>query len=163
MHVYFFYFRKHLTLKIIYLINPFLHIYSFYLTEEKSFRKTLWKKVKLLKMSNFTFFHIVFYAIYILKFCNSHILVVACSFFALGTVAKWCIREWVMVKSDLRRIIVGTVYFSYPRKTNVFGGILESACLSVHVSVCVQNTSFCQRAGGGIKSHLVTALVFSGL
>ena len=29
----------------------------------------------------------------------------------------------------------------YPRKTNVFGGILESACLSVRVSVCVQNTS----------------------
>ena len=27
-------------------------------------------------------------------------------------------------------------------------------------SVCVQNTSFCQRAGGGVKSHLVTALVF---
>ena len=36
--------------------NPFLHIYSFKHTEEKSFRKTLWKKVKLLKMSNFTFF-----------------------------------------------------------------------------------------------------------
>ena len=26
-------------------------------------------------------------------------------------------------------------------------------------SVCVQNTSVCQSAGGGIKSHLVTALV----
>ena len=34
-------------------------------------------------------------------------------------------------------------------------------CVSVHVSVFVQNTSFCQRAGGGIKSHLVTALVSS--
>ena len=45
----------------------------------------------------------------------------------------------------------------------VFRGKLESACLSIHVSVyqsiCVQNTSVCQRAGGGIKSHLVTALV----
>ena len=28
-------------------------------------------------------------------------------------------------------------------------------------SICVQNTSVCQSAGGGIKSHLVTALVFS--
>ena len=56
------------------------------------------------------------------------------------------------------------IFFILPRKTNVFGGILESACLSVclsvHVSVCVQNTRFCQSAGGGIKSHLVTALVF---
>ena len=41
--------------------------------------------------------------------------------------------------------------------------ILESACLSIHlslcVSVCIQNISFCQSAGGGIKSHLVTGLV----
>ena len=45
----------------------------------------------------------------------------------------------------------------------VFRGELESACLSIHLSVCqsvyVQNTNICQRAGGGIKSHLVTALV----
>ena len=45
----------------------------------------------------------------------------------------------------------------------VFRGKLESACLSIHVSVCqsvcVQNTSVCHSAGGGIKSHLVTALV----
>ena len=33
---------------------------------------------------------------------------------------------------------------------NVFGGILESACLPVHL---------CQSAGRDIKSHLVTALV----
>ena len=52
---------------------------------------------------------------------------------------------------------------------NVFGGILESACLTVHpcvhpcVSVCVQNTSICQSAGRGIKSHLVTAVVLSGI
>ena len=32
--------------------------------------------------------------------------------------------------------------------------------LSVHVSVCVRNTSFCQRGGGGMKSQLVTALSF---
>ena len=41
---------------------------------------------------------------------------------------------------------------------NVFVGILESACLSVClcvcVSICVQNTSSCQSAGRGIKSHL---------
>ena len=36
------------------------HIYSFHHTKEKSFRKTLWNNVKLLKMSNFTFFHNVF-------------------------------------------------------------------------------------------------------
>ena len=52
----------------------------------------------------------------------------------------------------------------YPGKMIVSRGKLESACLSVHVSVCqsicVQNTSVCQSAGGGIKSHLVTALVF---
>ena len=43
------------------------------------------------------------------------------------------------------------------------GGILESACLSVfvpvHVSVYVQNISFYQSTGRGIKSDLVTALV----
>ena len=55
-------------------------------------------------------------------------------------------------------------HFLYPSKTNVFWVILNSACLSVrvsvHVSVCVQNTSFKALAGeGGIKSHLVTALV----
>ena len=35
--------------------------------KKKSFGKTLWTKVKLLKMSNFNFFHNVFYAICILK------------------------------------------------------------------------------------------------
>ena len=43
----------------------------------------------------------------------------------------------------------------------VFRGKLESACLSVCLSICVQNTSVCQSASGGIKSHLVRALVFS--
>ena len=40
-----------------------------------------------------------------------------------------------------------------------------SCSLSVHpsicVSICVQNTSFCQSAGAGIISHLVTTLVFT--
>ena len=42
-----------------------------------------------------------------------------------------------------------------PSQNQFFRGILEPACLSV----CVQNTTFCQSAGGGIKSHSVTALV----
>ena len=45
---------------------------------------------------------------------------------------------------------------------NVFEGILETACLSAcSCVVCVQNTSFCQSTGWGIKLHLVTALYFS--
>ena len=61
--------------------------------EEKSVRKTLWKKVNLLKLSNFTFFHNVFYAICILKSYYRHILVIVCNFFEFGTVPKWCNRE----------------------------------------------------------------------
>ena len=57
--------------------------------------------------------------------------------------------------------------YLYPLKVNIFGGTLESACLSVCLSVrvsgCVRNISFCQSAGGGIKSHLVTALVLTRL
>ena len=45
------------------LFNPLLRIYSFSHIEEKSFRKTLWKKLKSLKMSNFTFLHNVFFII----------------------------------------------------------------------------------------------------
>ena len=65
------------------------------------------EKVKLLKMS---FFYSVFYAIYILKSCNSHISVVTCSFFEFVMVSKWCIREWVKkwrfgMKQTYNRII----------------------------------------------------------
>ena len=46
----------------------------------------------------------------------------------------------------------------------IFRGQLESACLSIHVSVCpsvcVQNTGVCQSAGGGIKSHLDSSRFF---
>ena len=59
----------------------------------------MWKKVELLKMSNFTFFHNVFYAICILKSFDSHISVVVCCFFEFGMVSKWCIREWVNMSS----------------------------------------------------------------
>ena len=47
------------------------------LKKEKGCRKTLWKKVKLLKMSNFTFFHNVTYAVCVSKCFNSHISVSA--------------------------------------------------------------------------------------
>ena len=51
-------------------------------------------------MSNFTFFPQCFlciYAVCILIFFNSHVSVVACSFFEFQTVSKWCrpIREFV--------------------------------------------------------------------
>ena len=62
---------------------------------------------------------------------------------------------------EKKKMVVASIYT--PTNLNVLEGILESACLSVHssihVSIYVQNTSFCQSAGGGIKSHLVTALV----
>ena len=55
--------------------------------------------------------------------------------------------------------------FVIPSQNECFRGKLESACLcvrpSVCVFICVQNTNFCESAGGGIKSQLVTALGFS--
>ena len=42
------------------------------------------EKLKLVKITNFTFFHSVFYGICILKSFNSHISVVVCSFFEFG-------------------------------------------------------------------------------
>ena len=53
------------------------------------------KKAKLLKMSNFTYFHYVFNAICILKSLNSHILIVVSSFFGFGKISELCIGEWV--------------------------------------------------------------------
>ena len=80
---------------ILYICLTLSTIYTHFNTlKKKIFWKTLWKKVKLLKMSNFTFFHNVFCAICILKSFNSNILVI-CSFFEFGTVSKWCNREWV--------------------------------------------------------------------
>ena len=75
---------------------------------ERELWKTLREKVKLLKMSNFTFFHNVFYATCILKSFNSHISVVICSFFEFGTVSKWCIGEWVKstMTSDQHEILI---------------------------------------------------------
>ena len=53
-------------------------------------------------MSNFTFFHNVFYAICILKSFYCHIPVVICSFFEFGMVSKLCIGEWVNSYRDNR-------------------------------------------------------------
>ena len=85
--------NQKLTLSSIY-----THFNTLKKKKKKNLRKILWKKVKLLKRSNFTFFHNVFYAICILKSFISHISVVFCSFFELWTVSKWCIREWVRKK-----------------------------------------------------------------
>ena len=81
------FFCKELILSTIYI--------HFNKLKEKNLRKILWKNVKLLKMSNFTFFHKIFYAISILKSFDSHISVVVCSFYEFGMVSKWCITEWV--------------------------------------------------------------------
>ena len=63
--------------------------------EEKGFWKTLWEKVKLLKMIIWLFSTLFFCAICILKSSNSHISIVVCRLFKFGIVSKWCIREWV--------------------------------------------------------------------
>ena len=59
--------------------------------------------------------------------------------------------SWENISCSSQNMLI----FLYPCNTNVFGGKLESACLSI----CVENTSFCQSSGEGIKSHLMTALV----
>ena len=61
----------------------------------KRLQENTFFKVKLLRMSNFIFFHSVFYAICILKSFNSHISVIVYNFFEFGTISEWCIREWV--------------------------------------------------------------------
>ena len=44
--------------------------------------------------------------------------------------------------------------------TEISLSVRASVCpMSIHVSVCVQNTGLCQITGGGRKSHSVTALV----
>ena len=60
-------------------------------------------------MSNFAFFHNVFYVSCILKSFNSHISIVVCNFFKFGMVSKWCIREWVK-----QSIVVACKCFQLP-------------------------------------------------
>ena len=45
----------------------------------------------------------------------------------------------------------------------MFSGVYwnQPVCVSVHESICVQNATFYQSTGGGIKSHSMTALVKS--
>ena len=101
---------SHVVVKTRYCIFTLSSIYTHIDTfEKKSIRKALWKKVKLLKMSNFTFFHNVFYAICILRSYNSNISVVVCSFFEFWTVSKLCIREMVKGFSDLKNRLYSTV------------------------------------------------------
>ena len=114
------------------------------------------EKGEIAQSEKFHIFPQSFCAVCILKPFNSHISVVVCSFFDFGTVSKWCIRNGLRSSTcsqmlALSRDALFCLILLYPRKTNVFRGILESA-LSVHMSVCVQNTSFCER-GRGIKSH----------
>ena len=45
------------------------------------------------------------------------------------------------------------VYWNQP----VCLAVCPPVCPCVHLSVCVQNTTFCQSTEGGFKSHLVTA------
>ena len=67
---------------------------------------------------------------------------------------------------------IGVIFMSFPCQRIILlhyytpqNKCFDSACLcvcfSIHVSVCAQSTRFCQSTGGGIKSHLVTALVQS--
>ena len=95
------------------------------------------------------------------KFCEETRLI--CSFRVL-TNYQWIALGLLMLAGICDRYMYFT-HFLYPSKTNVFGGILESACMfvsvSVCVSICVLNPTFCQIAGRGIKSHSVIALVFS--
>ena len=87
-------------------------------------------------------------------------------------VAKFCLYccqgFWHSRSSTFSQISVSTRIF-IPIQKPLFswrGGVLywkQPVCPSICVSVCVQNTSFCQSACGGSKSHLVMALVTSTL
>ena len=138
---------------------------------KKKFNKTLWKKVKLLKMSNFTFFHNVFYAISILKSFNRHITVVVCSFFEFGLVSKWCInpfpnKPWflrVCIKSLLKTLwekekLLVTSNFSFSHSVFYPFGELSAMFIKFNAFVCrlfqfgrVQSLSF----GKGLRNGLI--------
>ena len=129
---YFFLFTKSVQKPYLKVINLFLHIYSFYHIEEKSFRKTLWKKVKLLRMSNFAFFHNVFYAICMLKSIHSHIPVVVCSFFEFGTVSKWSIREYVKGRDYMKCSVSSGQNRHYPKNRVVLSTLMVGLKSKTH-------------------------------
>ena len=121
------------------------------------------EKVKLLKVSNFTFFHIVFYAICILKPFNSHISVGICSFFKFGTVSKWCIREWV--KSPKQELSGEEIFSQIEQKVkslHTTSGSVAFTCPKVSrkvISSLILNTRLpCKNAGAvGLRfTNIVT-------
>ena len=82
-------------------------------------QKTLWKKVKLLKMSNFTFFHNVFYAIWTLKsfnpFPNKSWFLCVCSTSLLKTLWE---REKLLVKSNFS--FSHSVFYPFEKLSTIF-------------------------------------------
>ena len=56
---------------------------------------------------------------------------------------------------------IAVVWLLYPSKTDVFGGILESACVSVRP--CIHPCTKYQFLSKHWQAHLVTALGVSGL
>ena len=99
-------------------------------------------------MSNFTFFHNIFYAICILKSFSSHISVVICSFFEFGTVSKWFTREWVKTLQEIEKVPLTSVSLLYAWEVLLCYGPQSSVCLSVILSVYLSNIllTFCMEA-----------------
>ena len=58
--------------------------------------------------------------------------------------------------------------YIYSSAKQIFSGlywnqpVCLSVCLSIRVSICVQNTTFCHSTGGAIKSDSVTPSVYFG-
>ena len=100
-----------------------------------------------------------------------------CVFYQSGDTSSDSLPAFVRIVTrgavaDLRSDVSSLELFSVslfpflfiPMQNNCFGGILESACLSVHlVATCAQITCFCQSTGRDTESHLVTAIVFLAL
>ena len=75
--------------------------------------------------------------------------------------SKFVVWERVKATAVIKYLHQHRAPFYTPAKRMFFGPCWnQPACPSVNVSISVQTDSFCQCAGRGIKSHLVTALVF---
>ena len=84
--------------------------------------------MKLLKKSNFTFFHSVFYAICLRKSFYIHISVVICRFFEFGMVSKWrTFREWIKV----------LLYYDLLKPSSPLSILCSLNDASFHPSVCL--------------------------
>ena len=117
--------------------------------------------MKLLKMSNFTFFHNVFYAISILKSFISHISVAACSFFEFGKVSKWCIGERVKWSSDTQ--ISNSIEPYQPQGLYRFISVhflIDPFPKRALVFTCLQDKSFENTVGKGEIAHYEQFLLF---